>query len=391
MHRRARLLSSTLALAGLGLGALSCNDNTQAPAPVVTSSRPRRTPPPAGVVRALPPHAIRSDGVGPYLLGESLATQLDELPSGPRLTLLDIPSVVHYNVIRAEQGSVLVGGDPLGPAAYVAVVAADVARTESGLAVGATRSQVETKVHMVERDPTLARDPRISIPVGSPGMRLLFDGDDVLRGLVVMRSTATELTAPATPRTSSDSSKTVAPKLCVFHASPTATKSVDPECPATSDIIKISGEDVVVRSPDSARPPMAVRFRGLAWTAVLEIEQRETLLVISRQDTASKKSWMLSVLRVDQGKLLRLLDQTLYVVTSENARWIGAELDGVDLMLEVAARGDTLYVGGLLRTATNSRVRDLVPLLPVTLRARFLVRPSDPVVVPRIPADASPL
>ncbi len=391
MRRRAWSLSSILALAVLGLCQLSCSDSAQPPAPLVTSSRPRRTAPPASVVRALPPHAIRSDGVGPYLLGESLATQLDELPSGPRLTLLDIPGVVHFNVIRAEQGSVLVGGDPLGPTAYVAVVAADVARTESGLAVGATRSQVETKVHMVGREPTLARDPRISLPVASPGMRLIFDGDDILRGLVVLRSAAVEPVPPATPLAGTDLNKSGAASLCLIQASATANKTTGPECPVNSETVKVSGEDIVFRTSDSTRPAVAVRFRGLVWTAVLEIEQRETLVVISRQDTVSKKTWTLSVLRIDQGKLLRLPDQALYVVTSENARWIGAELGSVDLVLEIAARGDTLHIGGLLSTATGSGIRDLVPLLPVTFRARFVARPNDPAVVPRISADASPL
>lgn len=382
-------------LAALALCQLNCSDNAPTPAPVVASSRPRRTPPPAGVVRALPPHAIRGDGVGPYLLGESLATQLDELPSGPRLTLLDIPGVVHFNVIRAEQGSVLVGGDPLGPTAYVAVVAADVARTESGLAVGATRSQVETKVHMVGPEFGLVRDPRISIPVGAPGMRLVFDRDDILRGLVVLRSTLSEPTVATNPALGSGASKNVVPGLCLSRSGVAATANprspADSECPVTSDTVKVSGEDVVVRTSDSTRPPVAVRFRGLVWAAVLEIEQRETLVVISRQDTSSKKTWTLSALRVEQGKLLRLLDQTLYVVTAENARWIGAELAGVDVVLEVAAQGDSLHVGGLLIAATGTRFRDLVPLLPMTFRARFAARPSDPSVVPRTSADASPL
>ncbi len=329
------------------------------------------------------------------MLGESLATQLDELPSGPRLTLLDIPGVVHYNVIRAEQGSVLLGGDPLGPTAYVAVVAADVARTESGLAVGATRSQVETKVHMASREPTLARDPRIGIPVGAPGMRLVFDGDNILRGLAVLRSAAIEPAAPSNQARGSAARKNEGPSLCVSrtgaNVSANARGAVDSECPATSDAVKVSGEDIVVRASDSVRPPVAVRFRGLVWTAVLEIEEHEILIVISRQDTAIKKTWILSALRVDQGKLLRLLDQTLYVVTGENARWIGAELSGVDLVLEVAAQGDSLHVGGLLIAATGSRIRDLVPLLPLTFRARFAARPADPSAVLRTSTDASPL
>lgn len=367
-------------LAGV-LWAGACRDNTPASEPVITSSRPRRTPPPTGVVRALPPHAIRSDGVGPYRLGESLATQLDELPSGPRLTLLDIPGVVHFNVIRAEQGSVLVGGDPLGATSFVAVVGADVARTEAGLAVGATRLQIEKQLRFGSPERHAARDPRLLVPADGPLMRLIFDGSNVLRGLVVQHATSEPVATDPNP----NASKNPGPALCLAHAVAAGSAS-EADCSATSDIVKINGEDVLIRPADATRPPIAAKIRGLLWTAVIEIEGRDTLLVLSRQDAPGKKAWSLVALRIEQGKFVRLADQTLYSVTSENARWIGAELANIDVVLELTAQNDDLLVGGFMIATTGARIRDLVPLLPVTVRARVVPR-SDP----RPNLDASPL
>ncbi len=371
--------------------AVACHDSSPSNEPVVTSSRPRRTPPPTGVVRALPPHAIRNDGVGPYRLGESLATQLDELPSGPRLTLLDIPGVVHFNVIRAEQGSVLVGGDPLGATSFVAVVGADVARTEAGLAVGASQAQIEKQLRFANPERNAARDPRLSVPSDSPSMRLIFDGNHVLRGLVVQHTNG----EAGTTDPNATAGKNVGPGLCLTHANMPGTGSAvgsavgsasESECSAASDIVKINGEDVLIRPAEATRPPIAAKIRGLLWTAIIEIEGRDTLLALSRQDSQGKKAWSLVALRVEQGKFVRLADQTLYSITSENARWIGAELANIDVVLELTAQNDNLLVGGFMIATTSARIRDLVPLLPVTVRARLVPR-SDP----RPGQDASPL
>ena len=47
---------------------------------------PRRIiePPTTGIVRQLPPHAIRSDGIGPYKIGEKVASLLQQaVEDGP--------------------------------------------------------------------------------------------------------------------------------------------------------------------------------------------------------------------------------------------------------------------------------------------------------------------
>src|SRR5205809_539568 len=123
-------------LIGVVLAGACTRDTPEKPTKVSRDQeRPRRIiEPPSGVVRPLPPHAIRAEGVGPYKLGERLDTLLDQQPSGPRITLFEITNVVHRTLIRAEDDTVLIGGaDQSGNASFVAVVGPEVARTENGV------------------------------------------------------------------------------------------------------------------------------------------------------------------------------------------------------------------------------------------------------------------
>src|SRR5690606_18935140 len=59
----------------------ACSEHKK-PEPKQEPERHRRMiEPPTRGVRAFPPHAIRPDGVGPYKLGSTVATLLDQLPS----------------------------------------------------------------------------------------------------------------------------------------------------------------------------------------------------------------------------------------------------------------------------------------------------------------------
>jgi hypothetical protein len=349
------------------LACCGCRDTASNNDSVQTVARPRRTPPPTGVVRALPPHAVRSDGIGPYRLGASLATQLDELPSGPRLTLLDIPGVVHSNLIRAEQGGVLVGGDPMGPTTFVAVVAADVARTEAGLAVGATRSQADIAGKLAPPVRTEARDPRLSILADNRAMRLVFDNGDVLRAMVVMRS----LSAPSAP-VGAAPTDAVPVAATGFLCMPVAAPNVEgAECTTPNgEIIRIKGDELSLRAADAAKAPSIVRLRGLVWFAPIDVDGREALIVVSRNDSTGKKTWSLTALRPEQGKWLRIADQNLFSISTENARWIGGDVANIDTLIEVSASSEGLSIGGIMIMVAAERIRDLVPLLPITVRLR---------------------
>lgn len=395
-----------LAVGGaLGLLLAGCRERAE-PAPAPREKLPpRRVIDPPGTVRPLPPYAISNDGVGPYQLGATLAEVLYELPSGPRMALLDVPGLVKQNVIRAEDDGVLVSGAVLGDATVIAVVSKEVARTESGVAVGSSRAEVERELGgLIE--PTVARDPRLWAPQRMPSARLVLQGDRVeaflLRAGGVRAPAPDESKPGATPLSgpaagSAGSAATTAgkprngkeprdPKVA-SSAKAAATTRCPPAKPseaepaesrwfaaclsAAGEIVRVRDEEVSVRSGSDGKERLLaqLRVRGLVFAAPLRsaaserAEERDELVVVSRSTRPDEeRSWTVALYHLEAGRLVRVAEQVVYRLTAEGARWIGVSLDEVELYLELASREDAVAVGGFLVTKVAGKIRDVVSL-----------------------------
>jgi hypothetical protein len=346
------LCAAALAFAGLS----ACKRPRELREPPQDAPRARRViEPSTDRVGPLPPYAIRSDGVGPYKLGEKLSSLLEQLASGPRIALFEIPGVVHLNVIRAEDDTILIGGEQASTASLVAVVGPDVARTESGVHVGSTRD--ELVLGPASDDPDRARDPRLVLPSASPNIRAVLDGDRVA-AIVVARATSS-------PRHASDCHR------------PAASDGAIGACMTPAgELIQIAGDEIAFRSPDGERalvPP--AKFPGLVFAAPLRtLDGRDELAVITRSDQPAARSWSLAAVRIDGARLVRTVDPALlYQLSAANARWIGADLRDIELYLELTSRADGIDVGGLLTTRGTSRdaaIRDVVVIAPIQVPHR---------------------
>jgi hypothetical protein len=313
---------------------------------------PRVIEPSTERVGPLPPYAIRADGVGPYKLGEKLSDLLEQLPSGPQIALFEIPGVVHRSVIRAEDGTILVGGEQASTASFVAVVGPEVARAEGGIHVGSTRDELVAALGPPVEDPERARDPRLIAPSALPNLRVVLGGD---------RVTAIVVTGVAAPsRQVSDCPR------------PAATVRAIGAClTGAGELIETNGDEVVIRAADGERtlaaPP---KFPGLVFAAPLRnvAEGRDELVVVTRTDEAARRSWWIAAYRLEGTRLLRTVDAAqVYQLSSANARWIGSDLHDVELYLELTSRADGIDVGGLLTTHSASRgklIADVVVISP---------------------------
>jgi hypothetical protein len=274
-------------------------------------------------VRPLPPHAIRADGVGPYRLGAALTDLLDQLPSGPRIETIDIPGVVHHSVLRAEDGTIIVGGEPLGKATFAAVVGSEVARTESGIHVGSTRDEIVRALGAPLEDPERARDPHVIVPSGLRNARIVLDED---------RAVALVITADEAGRAG-------------------ATTPEDP----TDAAARADAEKVLARIPN------------LMFSAPLRdpAGAREELVAIARIDEPQQRTWTLRTFRLEGAHFVAAMDpEPVYQLTAASARWIGADVQNLELYLEVRSRPDALEVGGLLTTRIGDKWRDVVVISP---------------------------
>jgi hypothetical protein len=180
------------------------------------------------------------------------------------------------------------------------------------------------------------------------------------------------------------------------------------------ELIELGNDDLVIKTADGERtlaaPP---RFPGLVFAAPLRsaFDGRDELVVITRADEATLRTWSITAFRLEGTRLIRTVDATLlYQLSTANARWIGADLHAVELYLELTSRADGIDVGGLLTTpgtpraseaptagAPATKIRDVVVISAASVNRHrgkpALAEPGDAGVAvgpsPRPPADAA--
>lgn len=341
---------AALALIGCALG---CSDRDKPHAQEV-DRQPRVLDPPPANVRALPPHAIRADGVGPYRLGLTLEKLGQQVPSGGRNAQVDIPRVVHLSVLHAEDDAIQIGGEPLGRATFVAVVGGTIARTASGIQVGSTREELFRALGPPAGDLDRARDPRIVVPGNLRELRAVLDGERIV-GLVV---------AASDPPSKTDG--------CVRPQGD--DKHVGACLSGVPDLVSQDGDELVVRTAEGDKlVDKPIRVMNVVFARPVRApDGRDELVAITHSGDAQTETWSLVAWRFEGGKFVRVVDAVapVYQLTATNARWIGSTLADLDLVLEVANRGDAFEVGGLLTRHSGDKLRDLLVLSPVQVPRR---------------------
>lgn len=355
-----------VAIAVALLGA--CSDKDQ-PAVAKQPERPRRVvEPPSRGMRALPPHAIRADGVGPYKLGATAAQLLDQLPSGPRIRQLSIAGVVHRDMLRGEDDAILIGTEPQGRAQFVAVVSGEIARTEAGVQVGSTLEELQRSLGAPLDEPDRARDPRIIIPSKLDNAHVVIENARV----------AAIVLTPAVERTKDAAGGSEHP--CTRPAGDRDKRLFGACLSNAGELVRAGDEELSIVAKDNPDKVLAsIRVPGLVFGAALRnpFDGRDDLIAITRSADDQVRTWSLVAFRMLDGKLLRVIEPaTLYQITAANARWIGAELENVDLLIELASKADAIEVGGLLTTRINDKIRDIVVISTVPVARRRAKPPA---------------
>lgn len=364
----------------IALLALGCSDHDRprATQSESTDRTPRVLDPPPQNVRALPPHAIRADGVGPYKLGLTLERLGTQIPSGGRNAQVDIPLVVHLSVLHAEEDAILIGGEPLGRATFVAVVGSQIARTETGVQVGSTRDELIRALGQPSIELDRARDPHVIVPTNLRELRAVMDLDgDRVVGLVVAASeppSKLDVNAGCV-RPPGDDKKRGA---CVTGA---------------PDLVSVENDELVVRAAEGDKVLAHEKLPNAVFVAPVRApDGRDELIAVIQTEDAQTRTWWLVAFRWDANHLVRVVDAArgialVYQLTATNARWIGSALHDLDLALEVVNRGDTFEVGGLLTRRSGDKLRDLLVLSPVSV-PRKRAKPATPDPTPATTGDA---
>jgi hypothetical protein len=336
------------------------------------AERPPRVmiePPPQGV-RALPPHAIRADGVGPYKLGATAAELLDQLPSGPRIRQFAIPGIVQRDMLRGEDDAILIGTEPQGRATFVAVVRDEIARTESGIQVGSTRSELEQALGPLLDEVDRARDPRILIPSKLDNAHVVMANNRI--AAIVL----TPAVVPGADRVPPD-------QTCTRPAGDRERELIGACLTLGGELLRPGKDELAVLGRDGEKAIATARIPGLVFAAPLRhgTETRDDVVAVTHADDPDSRTWSLTVYRMIDGNFTPIVKATPVVqLTAANARWIGADLRDLDLLLELAARADSIEVGGMLSVQQADAIRDIVVISSVSVarRGRAKTSPSEP-------------
>ncbi|HUH02488.1 MAG TPA: hypothetical protein VML75_10855 [Kofleriaceae bacterium] len=397
----------------IAAGAAGCSDKPGTPPPPADGGRARRvfTKPP-GTVRAVPPHAIRAEGVGPYALGARLKDVLGLLPRGPRVALIEIDDVIQYSLVQAEDDKLVIGAERTGGVSFVTVLDHDIARTELGAGVRTTRAELEETLGAPISRPNRAADPRIGRFAALPNVRFVLDGERV------MAVSVTEEDRPLPRPTPAPDAPPLPPppivetlKRCTLDA----LRAVEDQVVDTAGIgsptrvsygcldgstpmaVVFAGErlSVVVGDAGKTRRLRIETLADLAFAAPIDVDGdgADELATVFARNSPNERIARIEVHRIESGKLQRVAGTDVYRISGKSARWAGAKLSQIELLLELKASENTVVVGGLYVQHDDRSARIVAPLIEqrVSVRGRGQTEPaaSPPPVDAGAPPDAA--
>jgi len=377
--------SSKRALAPLlMIAALSCGEPTaKAPAGRHDGGRPKRVfESPPGEVRPVPPFAIRSDGVGPYLIGADLKEVLDTVPRGPRIELLTIDGVAEYDLVRAEDAGLLVGADRAigaqrSKVSFVAALEPKLAKTSSGIGVGSSTEELAEALGAPLSAPARATDPRVHEFASLPGVRFVVVGDRVIAVIVAPRPGDREPEPP-----SAGECRTGGALAEAVDAVRKASKLEGKALPVvfgcfsgeTPEALVVGTERIAIVAGDAERPRRLATARTpqLRYAAPIDVDGdgRDEIAMVYFLKRKGARIARVELARIEGGKLVESQGHDAYEVSSSGSAWTGAHVEEVDLLVEVSSDGQRLTLGGIYVHRVKGRVREIAPLVSRSRRLK---------------------
>lgn len=342
-------------------------------------------PPPTDEVRAVPPHNIHGTGVGPYELSASFQKTLALLPNGPRVERFESDSLFDYRLMRTDNDALLLGVGRRNLVTFISVLDPDIARTESGIGVGAGVMELVGALGVVRIPEGTGRDPRIVTFTALPDTRFIVEESTVVAAVVMGPSDSNkkreqgEVTEEG-PDEVADSScgsqalrerKSEILRVAGFGSEPTSmiwTCLTD----ASGEVVVRSGEFLKIIDSPSPEAPLRVvakgRVPGLDFVAALKTggDRAELYGVATKQDSIARDV-VVTRFKVGSGRILPVWSRSAFKLNASAANWLGTKLDQTDFLVELRARDRLVQVGGIFVQRVGGKLRNVVPLNTVEL------------------------
>jgi hypothetical protein len=370
----------------------ACSDRNDSPPPQsFDASRARRVfRPPPGEVRPVPPHAIHNEGVGPYVLGTPLKSVLYQVPHGPRVVLSQIDGVVDYSLVRTERDAVIIGVEQPTGVAFVSVLDSKIARTETGVGVGTSVAELRQAMGAAIAAPDVVMDPHIEGFERLPNVRFVLDRTGAkgkVSAVVVRRDSLLALdpssdggvaqTSPSLCNSAENLARREAAVIAAARlpAEKSAPRVVYSCVSGVPDALVSHGERVVLigGEPGKLRRLASYSATDMVYAAPLDTDadgRHEIAVVTKDADGDDQRTWSVEILRFEAGRLQRVIAEDLYRVSAQSASWVGASIEEIELLIELAMVGESLRASGFYMHHGDAGVDTAAPLLGASVTIR---------------------
>ncbi len=350
-------------------------------------------PPPSDPVRAVPPHNIHRHGVGPYELSASLQTTLALLPNGPRVELFEAEGLFDYRLMRSDGDALLLGVGRRGGVAFISVLDPDIARTESGVGVGAGVQELIGALGALKAPPNHGRDSRIITFTALPDTRFIVEKGRVVAAVVMPPTTAEENPEPQPPgdppvtetgptcsasaleeRRSEFVSFAKSAKFAPKSQGPTAVHFACPTSERGGALLRRGnaiGWAVVEPQSQEIRLVAQTTVPNLSFVTTLNTgAARPEIYAVSERRSLQLREVVIARLTLGGGKLTSSWNRVAFSMEAKTASWIGAQMQTADFLVEISGRPGAVAVGGIYMERDRGSLRHVVPVnrveLPVT-------------------------
>ncbi len=361
--------------------AIGCTESVDVP-PSYDARRLRRVvPPPAAQMRAVPPHAVHSNGIGPYTLGTPLQEIVRLL--GPRVAILELDGVVNYRLVREEEGALLIGVDrPVG-VTFVSVLDPEIARTESGAKVG-NAAEVTAALGKQIYHVAGTRDPRLLVFKALPNTRFVLDRGRKTVAAIVVGIGARNAAVPKRDKPKNGDKagekgtrcrvalpKWLPPLAAIqaarFGGAPSRHRVVY-GCllgQATQAVVYQNDRLAIIGGEAGKLRRIGIHdISGIRFVGVLDIDgdSIQEIAVVSQDRVGEYQRVSLTLLRAEPTRLVPILNRIVYTISLTRAGWIGARLEQIELLLELQAINDSIWIHGLYYQHSENRPVNVAPL-----------------------------
>ena len=343
-------------------------------------------PPPPDPVRAVPPHNIHRNGVGPYELAASLQTTLALLPNGPRVELFEADGLFDYRLMRSEGDALLLGVGRRGGVAFIAVLNPDIARTESGIGVGAGVQELIGALGALKAPENQGRDSRIITFTALPDTRFIVEKGKVVAA-VVMPSTSPEAALgaalPEVPEPPVVNASTCKASILeerraeLTELTKSSRFAEDESGPVSVHLACLNGErgGALVRRGEAIgwvvedektgelRVQASAVVPGLSFATTLDTGGAwPEIYSLSESRSPVLREVVLTRYALTGNKLVANLSRVAFSLEATTASWIGARLQTADFLLELTGRKGAVAVGGIYMERSKGLLRHVVPI-----------------------------